>query len=83
MSQVSKAVSVGGWEGLAVAVVIVARNDAHKGDTKARYWLHHEAPYLLGLVFPDVDPDTLIAHLNAPRLVAPRKAGKVAGKRAA
>ena len=56
MSHVSKAVTVGGWEGLIVAVVIVARRDALRGDTKAAEWVATVAPYVLGLAFPDIEP---------------------------
>jgi uncharacterized membrane protein len=84
VASLSRAAAVGGWEGLAVAIVIVARNDAHKGSEEARHWLATVAPMVLGWVFVDMDPATFTAHLNVPRPVErPAKKGRLPRKRAA
>ena len=76
MSHVSKVVTVGGWEGLLVAVVIVARRDALRGDTKAAEWIATVAPYVLGWVFSDIDPAALAYRLLDPPRVVPLPKGK-------
>ena len=76
MSHVSKAVTVGGWEGLIVAVVIVARRDALRGDTKAAEWVATVAPYVLGWGFSDIDPVVFAYRLLDPPRVVPLPKGK-------
>lgn len=60
----AKVRAVGGWEGLAAAVVIMARHDAARGDTAAADWLHHVAPVVLAWVFVDLDPAYLQRRLS-------------------
>jgi len=78
MAHVSNATAVGGWEGLAVAVVIVARQDAIRGDTKAGEWLATVAPYVLGWVFPDMDPIAFADYLRPVPVVVPIRKQKAA-----
>ena len=63
--------AVGGYEALAVAVVVQARKDSKK-DERARSWLIYTGPWLLSLVF-DIDEGVIRETIaeTLPPVVAP------------
>lgn len=86
------ATDVGGLAGVLVAVVQLARKDARRGDERAARWVRDVAPWVLAMVFDDLDVHYIDAYLRrtettfevvkhpnpAPKSVAPRTRKKAA-----
>lgn len=82
-TNLSTVVQVCDWEALAVAVVLVARRDAKRGDQEAEVWLATVAPTLLGWVFTEIDPRLFREHLLVSRPVQVAKVGTTRRRRRA